>query len=165
MRRDYEKLIKESEAELSTLEAKHRNSVVGTRLRLLRLLKTSEAASVGQAAGLVHYSRRQAQRWLKRYYEAGLNALLELPPKPTGAPERITAQAWQALEATMLKGEVASYAQARRLLAEHGVVYKDDSSVLKLFKRHKIKAKTGRPRHEKTDVEEQAAFKKTSPSV
>ena len=66
--------------------------------------------------------------------------------------ERMTAAAWTALNKALVAGEVATYAQARKLLAEHGVSYKDDSSVLKLFKRHQIKAKTGRPRHEKTEL-------------
>ena len=73
--------------------------------------------------------------------------------------------AWRALNEALLAGDIATYAQARRLVAEHGVIYKDDSSVLKLFKRHKIKAKTGRPRHEKADEEAQAEFKKTLPSA
>lgn len=161
MRRDYEKVIKESASELATLEAKHRNSVIGTRLRLLRLLKTNEATSVEQAARLVHYSRRQAQRWLGRYYQAGLAALLEPANQPTGAPERMTEAAWRALDEALRRGEIATYGQAREFLAEHGVIYKDDSSVLKLCKRHKIKAKTGRPRHEKADSEGQNEFKKT----
>ena len=72
----------------------------------------------------------------------------------------MTEQAWEALNRALLAGEISSYGQARALVAEHGVNYKDDTSVLKLFKRHKIKAKTGRPRHEKTDVAQQEAFKK-----
>ena len=78
--------------------------------------------------------------------------------------ERMNESAWTALNETLLAGEIATYAQARALVAEHGVVYKDDSSV-KLFKRHQIKAKTGRPCHEKTDEKQQAAFKKTSPAL
>lgn len=165
MRRDYKKLIKESEAELKALEAKHRNSVIGTRLRLLRILKTGEETSVEQAAQKVHYSRRHCQRWLRRYYDSGLNALFEKPGQSTGAPERMTAEAWQALDEALRKGDIATYPQARELVAEHGVVYRDDSSLLKLFKRHQIKAKVGRPRHEKADALIQDEFKKTSPSA
>ena len=161
MRRDYQKLIKESEAELKALEAKHRNSVVGTRLRLLRLLKIEEVTSVEQAAQIIHYSRRQCQRWLRRYYDSGLDALLEKPGQSTGAPERMTAEAWQALDEALRQGDIATYTQARELVAEHGAVYKDASSLLKLFKRHQIKAKVGRPRHEKADVVVQSEFKKT----
>ena len=165
MRRNYEELIKESEGELKVLEAKHRNSVVGTRLRLLRLLKTKEASSVEGAAQMIHYSRRHCQRWLGAYYERGITALLASANKPPGAPERMTLKAWDELEQALLRGEIATYAQARKLVAKYGVSYKDDSSVLKLFKRHKIRAKTGRPRHEKADAEVQAEFKKTSPSA
>ena len=76
--------------------------------------------------------------------------------------ERVSGAAWQAPNDALVAGEIATYPQARRLLAEHGVSYQDDSSVLKLFRRHKFKAKTGRPRHEKADEEAQNEFKKTS---
>lgn len=161
MQRNYEKLIEESEGELKALEAKHRNSVIGARLRMLRLLKTKEASSVEAAAQMIHYSRRHCQRWLGAYYERGIMALLASRNKPPGAPERMTSKAWNELEQALLRGEIATYSQARKLVAEYGVNYKDDSSVLKLFKRHKIKAKTGRPRHEKADEEGQTEFKKT----
>ncbi|MBA3573303.1 MAG: helix-turn-helix domain-containing protein [Pyrinomonadaceae bacterium] len=162
MRRNYQQDIKESVAELRSLEREHRSTVAGTRLRVLRLLKEGGVASVEAAARAVNYSRRHCQRWLKGYYQQGLTSLLEAPGKAPGAKERMTEQAWEALNRALLAGEISSYGQARALVAEHGVNYKDDTSVLKLFKRHKIKAKTGRPRHEKTDVAQQEAFKKTS---
>ena len=75
----------------------------------------------------------------------------------------MTPAAWKALNEALASDEIASYAQARALLAEHGVVYKDASSVFRLFKRHKIKAKTGRYQHQKADSEAQETFKKTLP--
>jgi transposase len=64
----------------------------------------------------------------------------------------------------MERGEIASYEQARKFLADQGVHYRNQSSIFRLFKRHRIKAKTGRPRHQKADPQEQEAFKKTSPA-
>jgi transposase len=96
------------------------------------------------------------------YQLSGLPGLLApLKAATGGVPERMTAEAWEALDKALANSEIGSYKQARHLLAQHGVVYKDDSSIHRLFKRHQIKAKTGRARHEKADVETQDAFKKT----
>ena len=161
MRHDYRKLIKESVEALKALEKKHRNSVIGSRIRFLRLLKSGEVSSVEAAATMIHYSRGHCQRWLKSYQERGLSSLLETIKKPPGQSERMTPEAWEVLNEALGKGEIGTYKQARELLTEHGVVYNDDTSILKLFRRHGIKAKTGRPVHEKANPEAQAAFKKT----
>jgi len=47
-------------------------------------------------------------------------------------------------------------------LAEEGINYTTDSGIHRLFKRHQIKAKTGRPQNEETAIEVQEDFKKTS---
>ncbi len=88
MRQNYEKLIKESEGELKALAAKHRNSVAGTRLQPLRLLKPKEASSAEAAAQMIHYSRRHCQRWLGAYYKRDITAMLASTNKPPGALER-----------------------------------------------------------------------------
>jgi hypothetical protein len=44
-----------------------------------------------------------------------------------------------------------------------GVHYAHPESVGGLLRRKQVKLKTGRPRHEKADAEEQEAFKKSSP--
>jgi transposase len=160
MRHDYQKLIKESVEELAEQERKHRHSVIGSRLQMLRLLKSGEASSVQQASTLLGYSWRQCQRWLTQYQTDGFGALLT-PPKTRGrSQERMTPQAWEALSEAMRQGEIGTYSQARDFLVKQGVVYKDDTSIHRLFKRHKIKAKAGRYRHEKADAEEQEVFKK-----
>src|ERR687898_9873 len=48
------------------------------------------------------------------------------------------------------------------LRERHGIQYAHPDGVGQLLRRHKIKLKTGRPRHEEADPEEQDAFKKTS---
>ncbi len=160
MRHDYQRLIEESEEELLALERKYRNSVMASRLQMLRFLRSGEARSVQEAADLIGYSWRHCQRWLTSYQREGLAALLMPPKKAPGPSERMTEEAWCALGEAMKRGEIAGYRQARELLAEHGVKYQDDTSILKLFRRHKIKAKTGRHRHQKADPKEQEAFKK-----
>jgi transposase len=162
---NYAEVIQESQAELTKLARQHRNSVVGTRLSMLKKLKSREARSLKQAAQQLGYSLRQCQRWFKAYQQVGLPAMLSASQQGRASGERMTEAAWTPLREALVAGEIATYAQARQLLAEHGVSYKDDSSVSKLFKRHKIKAKIGRPSHEKTDARQQAEFKKTLPSA
>jgi transposase len=161
MRHDYKQLIKETAEELQQQERQHRHNLMGTRLRMLRLLKTGEASSVQAAAKLLGYSWRQCQRWLSQYRAEGLSSLLKIKRRG-GSTERMTPEAWATLDSAMRQGEIATYEQARVFLAKQGVVYQDNTSILRLFRRHKVKAKTGRYRHEKTDAEAQEAFKKTS---
>lgn len=158
----YKVIIQESTAELAGMVREHRNSVVGTRMSMLRKLKSGEARSLPEVARQLDYSLRQCQRWFKAYQQEGLSALLKASRQGCSSGERMNEAAWAALNKALVAGEIASYAQARELVAEHGVVYKDDSTLCKLFKRHQIKAKVGRPRHEKADVEVQLTFKKTS---
>lgn len=67
MRHDYQQLIHETPDDLLTLEHHHRHSIIGSRLRMLRLLKQGQAKSVNEAAKLSGYSWRHAQRWLTSY--------------------------------------------------------------------------------------------------
>jgi transposase len=165
MRTDYSTLIGQSEEELLALEKRHRNSHLSQRLKLLRLLKAGRCSSIGQAAEVLGYSWRHCQRWIGAYREGGLEALLvDETHKRGNHQERITPQALGRLEEVMERGEIASYEQARKFLADQGVHYRNQSSIFRLFKRHRIKAKTGRPRHQKADPQEQEAFKKTSPA-
>lgn len=161
MRLNYDEVIKEDVETLLRYERQLRGQAHEPRVRMLRLLKSGQCRSVQVAANTLGYSLRQGQRWLERYREAGLEGLGWVPPDYSGR-ERLSAGAWTALNDALAKDEIGSYSQARSLLAEHGVVYQDDTGVLKLFRRHGIKAKTGRPRHVKTDAEAQTAFKKTS---
>jgi transposase len=63
----------------------------------------------------------------------------------------------------MKLGEIATIEQADEFLCErHGIEYAHPDGVGQLLRRHKIKLKTSRPRHEEADQEEQDAFKKTS---
>lgn len=80
-----------------------------------------------------------------------------------GARELVGEEAWEELEEAMKKGSIATYEHARAFLAERGIEYASADSVGGLFRRRKAKLKTGRPRHEKADAEEQEAFKKSLP--
>ena len=160
----YQEIITESSAELSTLEKRHRNSVVGRRVGMLRRLKSGEARSMAVVAKQLNYSLRQCQRWFKSYQAEGLEGVLKASQQGKASHERMTAAAWQALRTAMLAGEISTAREACELVAEHGVIYTNERSLNKLFARHKIKAKTGRPQNRQTEPAAQEAFKKSSAS-
>ncbi len=159
---NYDKLIQEGHEELEAKERGLRRSALSYRIRMLRLLKSGECRSLGSAATQLGYSLRQCQRWFKSYRQGGLEALLayEQPRKP----ERMTQEAWGVVKEAMTAGEVATLEEVRQLLTQQGINYKGVAGVSALLIRHKVKLKTGRPRHRQTDEAAQAAFKKTSPA-
>ncbi len=160
---DYSRVIEEDPKELEKLEKRHRYSHLFHRVKMLRLLKSEECPTLGEAAEALGYSRRQCQRWFITYREEGLEGLLVSRVHERGPAELVTEEAFRGLEEAMKRGEIATVAQAHRFLLERGVHYAHPGSVGGLLRRRKAKLKTGRPRHEKADTEEQEAFKKSSP--
>jgi transposase len=157
---NYTALIQESSKTLEAQEKKLRRSAVSYRVRMLRLLKSGEGRSLASVAEQLGYSLRQCQRWFRCCRQGGREALLKSEQPRRG--ERMTQAAWDALGEAMKAGEVATLEQTRQLLIEQGVPYKSVAGVSSLLIRHKVKLKTGRPRHQQTDEAAQAAFKKTS---
>src|SRR5918994_6759682 len=96
----YPLLIQEDVAQLQAAEKAAGDKARTDRLRLLRFLKEERVAGVSQAAEVLGYSVRTAQRWWQCYREGGLAALLA-PPQRRGAKERISPEAWEALQAEM----------------------------------------------------------------
>jgi DNA-binding transcriptional ArsR family regulator len=101
----YPLLIQEDVAQLQVAEKAARDKARADRLRLLRFLKEGRVASVSQAAEVLGYSVRTAQRWWQSYREGGLAALLA-PPSQRGLKERITPEAWDGLQAEMRAGHI-----------------------------------------------------------
>lgn len=127
---------------------------------MLRLLKSEAAGSLKDCAPLIGYSLSQLTRWWERYRAEGLAGLLE-QPKPSGKVSRMTPAAWAALMQEMRAGRIATMQDARDYLERTwGIRYKNGKSLWWLFKKHRIKWKTGRRRHRKANAEQQAAFKK-----
>ena len=159
----YTQVITEDPDDLEELEKRHRYSHLFQRVRMLRLLKSGEATNLGEAARALGYSWRQCQRWFASYQEGGTEELLKSRLHERGRQELVTQEALEDLKQSMKKGEIATVGQADRFLREHhGIEYAHPDGVGQLLRRHKIKLKTGRPRHEEADQEEQEAFKKTS---
>lgn len=160
---DYPRVIEEDLRELEKLEKRHRYSHLFHRVRMLRLLKSGECSSLLKVAKALGYSRRQCQRWFIAYRREGLEELLVSRLHERGPKELVTEEAFVELEEAMKRGEIATVAQAHRFLWERGIRYAHPESVGGLLRRRKVKLKTGRPRHEKADADEQEAFKKSSP--
>ncbi len=162
MRITYPKAIQESEEDLKQLEQQLRGQKAADRVRMLRLLKSGTVKSLKDCAPLVGYSLVQVTRWWERYRAQGLASFLATY-KPTGQRSRLTAQAWAGLLAQMRAGHIATMQEARDYLErEWSINYKNGKSLWWLFKKHRVKWKTGRRRHKKANAEQQAAFKKTS---
>jgi transposase len=159
----YTQVITEDPNDLKELEKRHRYSHLFQRVRMLRLLKSGECSNLGEAAQALGYSWRQCQRWFAAYQEGGIEELLKSRVHERGRQELATPEALEDLKETMKRGEIATIAQADEFLRERrGIEYAHPDGVGQLLRRHKIKLKTGRPRHEEADPEEQDAFKKTS---
>jgi transposase len=78
-----------------------------------------------------------------------------------GRQELVTQEAFEDLQEAMKRGEIATISEADEFLGErHGIEYAHPDGVGQLLRRRKVKKKTGRPRHEEADPEEQEAFKK-----
>ena len=88
----YPLLIQEDVARLQAAEKAARDKARTDRLRLLRFLKEERVAGVSQAAAVLGYRVRTAQRWWQCYREGGLAALLA-PPQRRGAKERLSPEA------------------------------------------------------------------------
>ena len=160
----YSRVIKEDPQRLKELEKYHRYTHLFQRVRMLRLLKSEECKNLGEAAEALGYSWRQCQRWFRSYQHGGMEELLKSRVSERGRQELVTQEAFEDLEEAMKRGEIATISQADQFLRErHGIFYAHPDGVGQLLRRRKVKLKTGRPRHEKADPEEQEAFKKTSP--
>src|ERR671910_3391772 len=160
----YPQVIQEDPHELEKLEKHHRYTHLFQRVRMLRLLKSGECSNLGEAAEALGYSWRQCQRWFASYREGGLQELLKSRVGERGRQELVTPEAFEELQEAMKRGEIATISEADEFLRErHGIEYSHPDGVGQLLRRRKVKKKTGRPRHEKADPEEQEAFKKSSP--
>src|SRR5919106_4863788 len=158
----YSQVIEEDPRELKELEKHHRYTHLFQRVRMLRLLKSEECKNLGEAAEALGYSWRQCQRWFASYQEGGIEELLKSRVHERGRQELVTPEALEDLKQSMKMGEIATISEADEFLRErHGIFYAHPDGVGQLLRRHKIKVKSGRPRHEQADPEEQEAFKKS----
>src|ERR687898_229958 len=156
----YSRVIEEDPQQLEELERYHRYSHLFLRVRMFRLLKSEECSNLGEAARALGYSWRQCQRWFASYRQGGLEELLKSRVEERGRQELVTPEAFEELPEAMKRGQIATIGPAHEFLSERGIEYSHPDGVGQLLRRRKVKLKTGRPRHEKADLQEQEAFKK-----
>ena len=159
MTHDHPTLIKEAPSELLEHERRHRHSITGSRIRMLRLLKRGEAKSVREAGG-THRLQLAAHPEMAPPPIRRASKLYSPRPSSAVASELMTPAAGDALNEAVKRAELKSHREARELLAEHGAAYADESGIHRLFKRHGIRSKAGRYQHEKSDPEVVEVFEK-----
>ncbi len=153
--------IKESVEELHKMERRQSKALFRDRVRYLRLLKSGDALTQKAASEMVGIKVRQGQRNWKVYREGGTEGLLRPPARP-GRPPKLKPHEQRELEERLKGGDIrflheavahvkAQYGQGFSLVGMHC-----------LFKRLKVKKKTGRPVNTRQDKEGLEDFKKTS---
>jgi transposase len=159
MRTDYPVVITEDEPTLRRMERQVRGRPTAIRVQALRLLKSGTVRNLMDCARLVGHSPRQVARWWQLYRQEGLEALVCEPTYPGRRP-RLTAEALADLEVVMAEGQIATLKDAQAYLADrHGIVYPSLNGVWAQLRKHQVKLKTGRRRHDLADAATQAAFK------
>jgi transposase len=159
MRTNYPVVITADETTLRQVERQVRGRPTAVRVQALRLLKSGAARSLEGCARLVGHSPRQVARWWATYRREGMPGVLREPTYPGKTP-RLTPAALADLETAMAAGQISTLKDAQAYLAaRHAIVYASLNGVWAQLRKHKIKLKTGRRRHEYADAEAQAAFR------
>lgn len=137
MNTDYPALIEQSEEALLRLERQLRGEAVEARVKMLRLLKSGAYTSRRSLAATLGYSERQLHRWWKRYRRAGLEGLLE-ERAVGGSTERVTEEAWHALDREMQRGRIRRLRDAQAFLRDrYGIEYRSLQGVADLINRRR----------------------------
>jgi len=158
MRTDYPTVIVEDVPTLRREERRRRGRVTAARVQALRLLQSGVARSLAACATLVGHSPRPLARWWATYRREGLAGLLREPTYP-GKVSRLTPAALTDLQGAMAAGQIATLQDAQTYLAQqHGIVYGSLNGVWQQLRKHQIKLKTGRRRHDLADAAAQEAF-------
>jgi transposase len=155
---NYQAEITGSEDDLIKLERSTKDGRARDRVRFIRLLKTGKAATQLQAGISIGLGIRQSQRVWQKYWEAGIAALWVNNYR--GGTAKLNKAGEKRLAQRLKKDDIASLEQARCCLEqEFGVSY-TIGGVSYLFKRLKVKLKTGRPTNVKQDPAQIEQFKK-----
>lgn len=157
---EYVDLIQESLAELEQLEAKQKKSFYKDRVRFIRYLKEGTAKSQAKAGSLISLQNRQSQNLWQIYRQSGMEGLL----KEKKAPHlgKLTSVEYSRLLQRLDQDQMMSQKQVRAYLQdEMGKTY-TQPAIHYLFKRLKVKLKTGRPVNVRKDYSGEAALKKNA---
>ena len=158
--------VVESAQQLKEMLEKQRDATGRSKIQLLWWLKTAQANQINQLAQLSGYHRTTVSRWLSKYRQGGLDALLEVRPKP-GRPTAITGKIRQQLQRELQDPEgFSSYKEVQRwLYAVCGVQvpYKTVHKTVRYYLKGKLKHP--RPVSEKQYPVAVEAFKKNAGEI
>lgn len=154
--------IQASAEELKVLLNQQSSAVERSKLQILWWLKQEQVSQVNELAQLSGYHRITISRWLSRYRQGGLEALLERKPRP-GRPRAIDGEVREQLTQELKDPEgFASYREVQQWLAaihDQIVPYKTVHKTV----RYGLKGKLKRPRpvSEKQQAGAVEAFQET----
>ena len=156
---NYSEQIKEDVEELSTLLRAQIKSVDRDRIRFLLLLKQGKYTTQKGAAEAVNIGLRQAQINWKTYRQEGISALVG--NKPIGAPTKLSQEQLDQMEERLKADDIQFLHEAVDYVQQE---FETSSYTLSgmhyVFKRLKIKKKTGRPSNINQVEEDREDFKK-----
>ena len=160
---DYSVLIVESVSDLLLLEKSHKKSYLRDRVRFLRFLKEGSVKSQSAAGNLIGISSRQSKNLWSKYKSQGISYFEEA---------RIN-QNWGKLSSVQIsqllqyldQDHTASQKEVQQYIKDNFAQEFSQPGIHYLFKRLKVKLKTGRPSNIKKDEKEGEAFKKKLPLI
>jgi transposase len=156
---NYESVIKESVAELQELEKQQTKSKLKDRVRFIRYLKEGTAKTQAQAGSLIGLQERQSQNLWRIYKQEGLQAMLV--DRYQGTTGKLSYHQVSKLRAYLKTDQAATLQQVQRFLQTSFDTYYTIGGISMLFKRLKIKLKTGRPVNSRQNADDKQLFKKT----
>ena len=159
---NYSEQIKEDVEELSTLLRAQIKSVDRDRIRFLLLLKQGKYTTQKGAAEAVNIGLRQAQINWKTYRQEGISALVG--NKPIGAPTKLSQEQLDQMEERLKADDIQFLHEAVDYVQQEFETSYTLSGMHYVFKRLKIKKKTGRPSNINQVEEDREDFKKNLPS-
>jgi transposase len=157
---DYAKLIKETVEELLEVEQRQKQALLRDRVRFIRLLKAEAARSQRLAGEQIGLKERHSQQLWHTYRNKGIQGLLSYPYQGTFG--KLSTTQVSRLRNYLKTDSVDTLKQAQAYLQEAFGIDYTIAGVSLLFKRLKIKLKTGRPTNIRQDQAEKETFKKTS---
>lgn len=163
--RPFRVTVKESLEQLEKSLRHARTVSQKERLQMLVWLKQGEVTSRQQLAQRCQRDKATITRWLTRYQQGGLSALLTTGKAP-GAVPKIGGEALTKLQERLAQPEgFASYQDIQQWLEDHCQLKVEYGTVYRTVRYQlKAKLKVPRPRALKQDAQKQNAFKKKLPS-
>jgi transposase len=156
----YTSLIQETLPELQKLESTQKKSFYKDRVRFIRYLQEGIAKSQAKAGALIGLQKRQSQNLWKLYLQKGMEGLLQ--EKKVTHLGKLSSIEYSRLLQRLDQDDIMSQKQVRAYLQDQMGKQYTQAGVHYLFKRLKVKLKTGRPVNVRKDKVGQEAFKKNA---